>query len=147
MYGGTSQLKDMIGTDPAINETILLHGTNAKTLQMILHEGQPDLFLDPRFTRVDMFGRGVYFAENVCKTDQYATPGLAPQQDHKLTKLLYSKFGKAASSKEIHFVFVCRVILGLAAFTQEAKLGFGVLYFNVFVFWVPNIEYYILNIL
>ena len=58
-------LKDMIKTDSSINETILLHGTNTTGLEALLHEGQLEMFLDPRFTSRDAFGRGVYFAATV----------------------------------------------------------------------------------
>lgn len=67
----TAQVNGSFSFTQGANEVMLLHGTNPSVLEEILTNG-----LNPRLSGSNAgtaFGEGIYFAEDVGKTDQYVT--------------------------------------------------------------------------
>lgn len=104
-----------------INEKFLLHGTTAETILPMLLEGPTN-----RYTRGGAFGKAVYFAEDVGKSDQYCKiapfnyPDAGP--DGFLKRMLGiepKQYEDAAVSargnKDVFYMFVIRVALGCPA--------------------------------
>ena len=56
---------EFAGMDPDY-EVLLFHGTKVENLESIIMEG-----LSMRYFQVGIYGRGLYFAENILKSDQY----------------------------------------------------------------------------
>mmetsp|Transcript_151094 Transcript_151094/g.384027 ORF Transcript_151094/g.384027 Transcript_151094/m.384027 type:complete len:363 (+) Transcript_151094:3-1091(+) len=80
--------------DHELNEVYLWHGTTKEKAEAIAMHG-----MDPRVSRLSgMFGAGLYFAENSCKSGQYA----------------------AKDSNNSHWFFLCRVMLGNPWITGSA---------------------------
>ena len=59
-------LPPLASRDGELNEALLLHGTKPQHLHSLLFDG-----LDPQVSSDGLFGRGVYFAEDAAKIDQY----------------------------------------------------------------------------
>jgi len=75
-----------------VNEVFLFHGTSAKSIEHIAHQG-----LDDRIAKDGMLGSGIYFSENSSKSDEYITP----DAHHNCS------------------VFLCRVLLGIPFVTMR----------------------------
>eukprot|EP00935_MAST-01C_sp_MAST-1C-sp1_P002831 g2831.t1 len=78
--------------DEDVNEVYLWHGTPKESAEHIVEEG-----FDPSKSRDGLYGPGVYFAENFCKSCQYIKHG----RDHE-----YPGAGEQFT------VLLCRVALG-----------------------------------
>ncbi|KAI8484075.1 hypothetical protein Bbelb_381930 [Branchiostoma belcheri] len=78
---------------PEINEHFLFHGTKPERVEAIIAGG-----LDFRMSGQGMFGRGIYFAENSTKADQY-------------TDWIWQR-GKEEGRKDTKTMFLVRVTLG-----------------------------------
>ena len=101
--------------DSDANEAVLLHGTSAASLLAILSSG-----LNERFSGTsagNAFGDGVYFAEDVGKTDQYVTPDLAYDPKSDLHRRLFGRNFRHPGS--LFYVVVCRVALGYPICTRQ----------------------------
>eukprot|EP00971_Amphidinium_carterae_P075511 1491919-Amphidinium_carterae.1 len=59
-----------------VNEAFLISGTKPENLLAILDQG-----LDAKLSKQGMLGVGIYFAETVMKTDQYATADSSKDQE------------------------------------------------------------------
>lgn len=78
----------------ALNEVLVWHGTRAENVDVIAKAG-----MDERVCQLDgMFGAGLYFAQEACKSGQYAT---------------MDKHGS-------RWFFLCRVLLGNPHYTSTA---------------------------
>jgi len=107
--------------DTELNETMLVHGTSPERVLQIITQG-----FNERFAGRGLFGQGVYYAEDVAKTDQYVTP----DRDYRVNKegesdplydlhrLLYGD--EKSHPKDVFYVFICRVLLGAPARTKDA---------------------------
>ena len=101
---------------PAASESFLLHGTNSSVLLSLLKNG-----LNERYSGSNAgtaFGDGVYLAEDVAKTDQYAAPDVRFDGSSELHRRLYGNTNRHQGS--VFYVLVCRVLLGYPARTQQA---------------------------
>ncbi|GFH49884.1 hypothetical protein CTEN210_06360 [Chaetoceros tenuissimus] len=90
-------------------EVFLLHGTSPENLHSILFEGHKTALANN-----GLFGRGLYFAENAAKIDQYSTndPRYQTQGD---IAILHEKIYKECHQmhpKNVRYALVCRVLLG-----------------------------------
>ena len=99
-----------------VNEAILLHGCPPDVLLNILKDGVNERYSGGNAGT--MFGDGVYLAEDVGKTDQYATCDAAYDPHSSLHKRLYGKTVRHPGN--IFYVIGCRVMLGMPARTQES---------------------------
>eukprot|EP00928_Gymnodinium_smaydae_P099397 TRINITY_DN9467_c0_g1_i3.p2 TRINITY_DN9467_c0_g1~~TRINITY_DN9467_c0_g1_i3.p2 ORF type:complete len:165 (-),score=19.07 TRINITY_DN9467_c0_g1_i3:182-676(-) len=82
--------------DPSVNEVYLWHGTGKDSLDDILQWG-----LDERVCSVNgLYGAGLYFACDICKSGQYAKP-----------------------AGNVRYVFYSRVLLGLPSYADEYTQG------------------------
>ena len=123
MYGPISELLQATGDelDSFTNETFLLHGAPPHVICDILADG-----MNQRFSKPGFFGEGTYFAENACKSDQYADSRLDPR-DHttsttndnvrKLHEKLYR--GDTPPKGDVFYIIVCRVVMGWYARTKH----------------------------
>ena len=69
-----------------------------------------------------MFGEGVYFAEDGAKVDQYTGAGDRSTEALPLRHLLYPVGGGPTSvGNGVHYVFVCRVLLGCHVRTLDGN--------------------------
>lgn len=83
--------------DSSINEVFLWHGTTFNNIDIIAKDG-----MDERVCNLDgMFGAGLYFATDSCKSGQYA----------------------ARDANGSHWFLLCRVMLGNAYVTRAAMQG------------------------
>ena len=102
--------------DHGINEKFLLHGTKPDTLVSVLANGPSDKFSD------GLFGQGIYFAENACKNDQYATKDEAYQGSggplRDLHRQLYAH-GVKHPNMPVYYLVLCRVVMGVPAVTKD----------------------------
>jgi hypothetical protein len=92
-----------------INETVLCHGTSPSALDDILTNG-----LSPKYTRVAAFGKGIYFADEPGKANQYAEPdeaNCAPETLAALHEQLYSHSG-IEHPCDVRYLIICRVLMG-----------------------------------
>ena len=80
--------KDQEGKlDESINETFLLHGTNGGVLLKILSNGLTEKFAGS--TAGTLYGDGIYFPEDVTKSDQYVKPDMKyDATDSKLHRIV-----------------------------------------------------------
>jgi hypothetical protein len=100
---------------PGVSESFLMHGTGRDVLLSVLKNG-----LNERYSGSNAgtaFGDGVYLAEDVAKTDQYAAPDVEYSGSSELHRRLYGRFNRHQGS--VFYVLVCRVVLGYPARTQE----------------------------
>lgn len=81
--------------DESLNEVYLWHGTRQLNVEHILQDG----FDERVCSLTGMFGAGLYFAEDSCKSGQYAE--------------------KSISSSRSHFFFLSRVLLGRPHHTNQ----------------------------
>mmetsp|Transcript_57742 Transcript_57742/g.108663 ORF Transcript_57742/g.108663 Transcript_57742/m.108663 type:complete len:219 (-) Transcript_57742:141-797(-) len=81
--------------DASLNEVYLWHGTRQLNIEHILQDG----FDERVCSLTGMFGAGLYFAEDSCKSGQYAE--------------------KSISSWRSHFFFLSRVLLGRSHHTDQ----------------------------
>jgi len=89
---------------PSINEYYLFHGTEKGTVQKILEGGFDARFSSP----MNMFGAGIYFAENSSKSNQYipctsCNKGSIPRKDNRCN---------CKKVSEPYAMILSRVILG-----------------------------------
>ena len=97
------------------SEAFLLHGLGADRLLSVLNRG-----LNERYSGTNAgtaFGEGVYLAEDVGKTDQYAAPDAAYDHSNELHRRLYGSSNRHQGS--VFYVLVCRALLGYPARTRE----------------------------
>ena len=97
------------------SESFLLHGLGADRLLSVLNRG-----LNERYSGTNAgtaFGEGVYLAEDVAKTDQYAAPDAAYNHSNDLHRRLYGDSHRHQGS--VFYVLVCRALLGYPARTRE----------------------------
>ena len=108
--------KDQEGKlDKSINETFLLHGTNGDVLLKILSNGLTEKFAGS--TAGTLYGDGIYFAEDVTKSDQYVKPDMMYDPDSKLHRILYGKDYRHPGS--VFYLLVCRVAIGRHVRTSD----------------------------
>eukprot|EP00808_Paulinella_micropora_P027496 g51334.t1 len=62
-------LWQQLQVDRGVNEALVWHGTKAEKREVICKQG-----LDERVATAGYFGRGIYFAENSSKSDEYVVP-------------------------------------------------------------------------
>mmetsp|Transcript_40716 Transcript_40716/g.117867 ORF Transcript_40716/g.117867 Transcript_40716/m.117867 type:complete len:505 (-) Transcript_40716:135-1649(-) len=80
---------------PSVNETLLFHGTNANAAGIITTE---DFRINLAGSHAGtLYGRGVYFAENASKSDEYTS----------------------ASADGLRHMLLCRVVLGRAMYNDQ----------------------------
>lgn len=99
-----------------VSESFCLHGTSAPALLSLLTNG-----LNERYSGSNAgtaFGDGIYLAEDVAKSDQYAVPDVAYDGSSDLHRRLYGNSHRHKGS--VFYVLVCRVVLGYPARTQQA---------------------------
>ena len=113
----------------SINETFLLHGSKPETLATMLANGVNEKFSG------GLFGEGSYFADNLCKSDQYVnsltsashTASATDPSLRKLHRMLYRTHDHPR--EKVYYVFVCRVVLGWFGRTKDgetlARQSFG----------------------
>ena len=97
------------------SESFLLHGLCADRLLSVLNRG-----LNERYSGTNAgtaFGEGVYLAEDVGKTDQYAAPDPAYNHSNDLHRRLYGDSHRHQGS--VFYVLACRALLGYPARTRE----------------------------
>lgn len=100
--------------DTKAGEVFLLHGTDPEKLHSILFEG-----LDPGISRNGNFGRGVYFAENAAKIDQYAKEDARFQKNGPLSELHKKIYGNSHHPQNVRYALVCRVLLRRHVQTED----------------------------
>jgi hypothetical protein len=114
-----------------LNERFLLHAPNADDLFAVLNTS-----FDTTYSRGGLFGKGIYFAEDPAKSDQYASPvhveselsqrlGLNRESILKVLRQNAAVSEKSIAKEDsrykqdndfdIFFMFVCRVPLGICA--------------------------------
>jgi len=99
------------------NEGWFLHGTKPETVLAILSSG-----LNERMCK-GMFGKGVYFAEDIEKADQYTTPDSkynAPGLE-ELHLRLFRPGVVRHPSDDIFYAFVVRAHAGVPVITKDGK--------------------------
>ncbi|CAB9497177.1 Ankyrin Repeat Protein [Seminavis robusta] len=123
-YNLETTYKDVIeelGNDLlAQGEVFLLHGTDPRNLHSILFEG-----LDPEVSRNGTFGRGVYFAENAAKIDQYAIADERFDKDGNLNELHQKLYEHQMHPRRVRYCLVARVVLGRTQRTQDGRTVMG----------------------
>lgn len=96
-----------------INEKLLAHGTKPEHLMEVLHTG-----MNERFSKGN-FGQGCYLAEDCGKCDQYTTVDESEHGSYReLHAVLYSK---RPHPGDVHYLFLCRAVLGVVARTQDGS--------------------------
>ena len=117
--------------DKDTNEQYLLSGTPKETVFKILANGMNERFSGDNLG--SLFGEGVYFAEDGAKCDQYtrapdnmlARGGTAAAGMNDLHTVLYpggedgGEDGENYPRTGVHYVFLCRVILGCSVRTLD----------------------------
>lgn len=117
--------------DDKIHQVRLIHGTKPEYVYDILFDG-----LDPQLARNGLFGRGVYFAENAAKINQYVTRDEKNlmfqkknvQKDKEKTTLLHRKLyaNGYLHPKDVFYALVCKVALDKEpVFTKDGKTECG----------------------
>jgi hypothetical protein len=104
---------------PEVNEQLLLHGTSPDVLFSLLSNG-----LNERFSGTNAgtkFGDGIYFAEDVGKSDQYVTKDAKLEVSSELHQRLYDAEQRHPGS--VYYVLACRVALGHSMRTQVGGKG------------------------
>ena len=93
--------------DPETKEAWLFHGTTETAAKSI---AESDFYLAKAGSNVGtLYGKGIYLAEHVTKSDEYAGERPKPRPQGKLPQLVH----------EAHML-VCRTTLGHAYYTDEA---------------------------
>lgn len=110
--------------DGEAGEVFLLHGTRPENLHSILFEGH-----NTALANNGLFGRGVYFAENAAKIDQYATNDEKYQYKGDVAELherIYKEC-KCKHPQNVRYALVCRVLLGSYVTTSDGckRIGDG----------------------
>lgn len=101
--------------DATAGEVMLLHGTKPDKLHSILFEG-----LDPSVAADGLFGRGVYFAENAAKIDQYAVVDRRYSKEGDLRELhekIYT--GSNLHPGNVLYCLISRVLTGKYVTTKD----------------------------
>lgn len=104
-------------------EVILLHGTSPDNLHSILFEGHKTALANKQ----GLFGRGIYFAENAAKIDQYSTNDEWYQKDGNVGEL-HDKIYKGCGQmhpRNVRYALACRVLLGEHVTTSDGKTRLG----------------------
>ena len=104
---------------PDVNEQLLLHGTSPDVLFSLLSNG-----LNERFSGTNagtLFGDGIYFAEDVGKSDQYVAKDEKLEVSSELHQRLYDAEQRHPGS--VYYVLACRVALGHSMRTQVSGKG------------------------
>eukprot|EP00957_Ditylum_brightwellii_P202530 15330566-Ditylum_brightwellii.AAC.1 len=123
-YGFSKEYCDIItqlssgSLNSSIGEVFLLHATDPTNLHNILFEG-----LDPEVAKNGNFGRGVYFAENAAKIDQYARVDKRFDSEGLLSEL-HDRIYSCSNRKHPHnvrYALVSKVILGNHVTTKDGK--------------------------
>ncbi|CAE8686972.1 unnamed protein product [Polarella glacialis] len=102
---GTGSWASRLGMtlDPALNEVLLVHGTEPGALAAVLSGG-----LNERYSS-GLFGAGSYMADDAGKADQYCTMD-GVKQKNKLHDCLYP--GDVEHPGNVRYMLFCRVLLG-----------------------------------
>ena len=106
-----------------LNEAILLHGTKPELIERICANGFSEKYAGG--SAGALLGEGVYFADQMGKCDQYATTDLAFKRPNKsparggrsnnddaLSDLHRSLYRKTDHPGKVHYVVVCRALMG-----------------------------------
>ena len=93
--------------DETTGEVFLLHGTRPEHIFSILFEG-----LDPCVANDGNFGRGVYFADNAAKSDQYASLDQRYDKDGRLGPLHEQIYGSNPHPRNVCYCLVSRLVIG-----------------------------------
>jgi hypothetical protein len=94
--------------DADAGECFLLHGTRPENLHGILFEGH-----DTALANNGNFGRGIYFAENAAKIDQYSSKDDRYQKgDGNVAQLHEKIYTQCLHPNNVRYALVCRVLLG-----------------------------------
>jgi hypothetical protein len=98
-----------------------LHGTNFRALSSIIVSGLDCAYTNPN----SQFGGGMYFTDTTVKADQYATvqnlsDGLTPAEGVLFQKL-FSGPVPVVNPGHLHYMLICRVILGRYDLTQDGE--------------------------
>ena len=101
------------------NETMLLHGTTPAVVLSVLSQGLTEKFAGK--SSGTKHGKGVYFAEDIRKSDAYAQPDMIYDAESDCHKYLYPS--AADHPGEVRYLFVCRVSLGIPLRTTETGQG------------------------
>jgi hypothetical protein len=96
----------------SVNEKIVAHGTKPENVLALLQTGMNERFCG------GAFGCGCYTAEDVGKCDQYATVDRERDAESELHRLLYPE---QAHPQNVHYIFLCRAVLGVAAHTIDGN--------------------------
>ena len=101
-----------------VNETFLMHGTNAGVLINILSTGRNERFAGTAAGAA--YGEGLYLAEDAGKNDQYTK--VDPQYDgsSELHKRLYTHGARHPGM--VLYILVCRVALGYHVRTRQRAI-------------------------
>lgn len=95
------------------NETYLIHGTGPDNVLPIVING----ISPPHWEVKALFGKGIYFAEDCAKNDQYGVGDNKLGQQPLLHKILYDKKGDYPFPKtpyKAYYIILCRVLIGYA---------------------------------
>ena len=109
--------------DRKAGEVILLHGTSPDNLHSILFEGHKTALANKQ----GLFGRGIYFAENAAKIDQYSTNDEWYKKDGNVGEL-HDKIYKGCGQmhpRNVRYALACRVLLGEHVTTSDGKTRLG----------------------
>lgn len=96
-----------------INETYLIHGTLANWILPIAQNG----INPPKGDNAALFGKGIYFAEDCAKNDQYVIGDAPFGSHHELHNALFPAGGEFSFPKtpyKAYYLILCRVIVGYA---------------------------------
>ena len=93
--------------DETTGKVFLLHGTSPQHICSILFEG-----LDPCVANNGNFVRGVYFADNSAKSDQYASLDQWYDKDGRLGLLHEQIYGSNPHPRNVCYCLVSRVVSG-----------------------------------
>lgn len=104
--------------DAKAGEVFLLHGTNPDNLHSILFEGHQTELADPR----GLFGKGIYFAENTAKIDQYSTNDARYEKgEGDVARLHAAIYRGCKHPKNVRYALVCRVLLGTHVSSSDGE--------------------------
>lgn len=106
--------------DSKAGEVFLLHGTKPENLHSILFEGHQTALANKN----GLFGKGIYFAENSAKIDQYATTDDRYQMKGEKAELhekIYKECKGSMHQKNVRYALVCRVLLGRHVASSDGR--------------------------
>jgi surface protein len=103
-----------IDSSAPVNDKVLLHATSPSSVSSVLLNGLSDQYVAKFGSR---YGKGIYFADVVCKNVRYSQPSTTRTDIDQLLNLTSSE------SARVRYMFVYRVTLGCAARYDQNMLS------------------------